>query len=160
MMHCSDTHKSTLSIRPRNNIYNRTRGSPSGLIPETVLLLAYQPKAQGIHQHRLCPLQHLLREGNAMESSDSMLPRNRTMGPPSSPLVFLVTDQLQALSVLIFKREHGPAEALPSSFLRNTKRFQSILPIRYRFSWNGEGSLCSLPGTPETPRLTGPWEER
>src|SRR5881396_1969157 len=155
-MDCSDTHKSTLSIRPRNNIYNRTRGSPSCLIPETVLLLAYQPKAQSIHQHRLCPLQHLLREGNAMKSSDSMLPRNRTMGPPSSPLVFLVTDQLQALSVLIFKRKHSLPEALPSSFLRNTVRFQTILPIRYRFSWNGEGSVCGLAGTLATSRLTGP----
>src|SRR5437667_12786911 len=160
MVDCSDTHKSALSIRPRNNIYNRTRGSLSGLIPETVLILAYQPKAESIHQHLLCPLQHLLREGNAMKSSDSMLPRNRTIGPPSSPLVFLVTDELQALSVLIFKREHGLAEALLSSFLRNTVRFQSILPEWYRFLWNGEGSVCSLPRALETPRLTGPWEER
>src|SRR5207247_8533108 len=90
VMDCSDAHKSTLSIRPRNNIYNRTRGSPSCLIPETALLLAYQPKAQSIHQHRLCPLQHLLREGDAIQSSDRMLPRNSPMRPPRSPLDFLV----------------------------------------------------------------------
>src|SRR5438046_2976064 len=77
MMDCSDAHKSALSIRPRNNIYNRTRGSLSCFIPETVLLLAYQPKAQGIYQYRLCPLQHLLREGDAVKSSDCMLPRDR-----------------------------------------------------------------------------------
>src|SRR5213592_1019231 len=94
-----------------------------------------------------------------MKSSHSMLPRNRTMGPPSSPLVFLVTHQLQALSVLIFKRKHSLPEALPSSFLRNTVRFQTILPIRYRFSWNGEGSVCGLPGALATSRLTSPWEE-
>src|SRR5438105_14697763 len=106
MVDCSDTHKSALSIRPRNNIYNRTRGSLSCLIPETVLLLAYRPKAESIYQYGLCPLQHLLREGDAMKSSDSMLPRTRTIGPPSSPLVFLVTDKLQAMPVLIFKLEH------------------------------------------------------
>src|SRR5438132_4633308 len=160
MVDCSDAHKSTLSVRPRNNIYNRARGSLSCFIPETVLLLAYRPKAESINQYGLCPLQLLLREGDAVKSSDSMLPRNRTIGPPSSPLVFLVTDQLQALSVLIFKIEHGLAEALLSSFLRNTVRFQSILPEWYRFLWNGEGSVCGLPRALETPRLTGPWEER
>src|SRR5438552_18578550 len=89
-----------------------------------------------------------------------MLPRNRTIGPPSSPLVFLVTDELQALSVLIFKIEHGLAEALLSSFLRNNVRFQSILPEWYRFSWNGEGSVRGLAGTLAPARSTRPWEER
>src|SRR5205809_7444313 len=109
-MDCSDTHKSTLSIRPRNNIYNRTRGSPSCLIPETVLLLAYQPRAQSIHQHRLCPLQRLLRASNATRSSASMLPPNRNMAPPSPPLFFLVTHHLQALSLLIANRTHSRTE--------------------------------------------------